>query len=179
MIALFAVLLPPVPAAVSSGPGTDWPNATYSITCDGLVKNTFSVRLSNSTATVSGQNAGSTDYDQFTVQYQAAANGELAGIGPASAVLLACSPQPSNFAVQEVQVLRPDGSLVSELPSASTLQNGAILPPVYVPSGLRVTGGNISTDLLAYGPNDTHASGPTVRETATLHWNGTSFERSS
>jgi hypothetical protein len=177
LMTLVAMLLSPVAPPGLAAADPDWPNITYTITCDGLIKNGFSVKLTNGSATVSGRIVGSPDYDHFDVQEQAAAQGAISGVGSASVVLLACSPQPSNFAVQEVQVFRQDGSVVGELPSPSTLQSGAILPPVYVPTGLRLTDGNISAEMLAYGPNDSHASGPSVPQAVTWHWNGSSFEK--
>jgi murein DD-endopeptidase MepM/ murein hydrolase activator NlpD len=156
----------------------DWKNASYKITCDDNAPAGFKVRLKNGSATVSGQTAGSPDYDYFDVQYQASVTGDLDGDGsPETAVLLRCSPQPSNFTVQEVLVLHPDGNLLGKLPGGDSLKAGAILPPQYVPKEFSVRDGNLHAGMLAYGPDDTHASGPTKDQTFVWHWNGSMFKR--
>jgi murein DD-endopeptidase MepM/ murein hydrolase activator NlpD len=157
---------------------TDWRNATYTITCDRNAPADFNVRLVDGAATISGTTAGSTDYDQFEVQYQSSADGDVDGDGSQeTAVLLRCSPQPSNFTVQEVLVLHADGSLMGKLPDGASLKAGAILPPQYVPNELAVKGGNVTTGMLAYAQDDNHASGPSNHLMFAWHWNGSAFQR--
>jgi hypothetical protein len=156
----------------------DWKNASYKITCDGIAPAGFKVRLQNGLATVSGQAAGSPDYDYFDVRYQASVTGDLDGDGsPETVVLLQCSPQPSNFTVQEVLVLHSDGTLLGKLPRGDALKAGAILPPQYVPNELSVRDGDLHAGMLAYGPRDSHASGPTRHQTFVWHWNGSIFQQ--
>ena len=94
---------------------------------------------------------------------------------PETVVLLQCSPQPSNASVQEVHVFRADGSQLAVLPSANDLPQTTILAPLYVPSGLTVQNGDVVAAMKAYGPGDSHATGPSVPFTVRWHWTGTAF----
>lgn len=153
-------------------------NSTYTITCDGILSKGFQARLQNGEATVSGKEAGSPEYDHFEITYQASASGVVTGDTAAeTAVLLLCSPQPSNFAVQEVLVLQSDSQLRGRLPAGDSLRDGAVLPPKFIPSELTIVNGNISAGMLRYGPGDTHASGPTNHVTMVFHWSGSAFAR--
>jgi hypothetical protein len=92
-------------------------------------------------------------------------------------VLLQCSPQPSNAFVEEVHVFRSDGSELGVLPSPQNLPEKTILAPLYVPDGLTVEQEQIVAPMKAYGPDDSHATGPSVPFTVRWRWTGTSFER--
>jgi hypothetical protein len=163
--------------STSSGERLDTPNATYALTCDGTIPGGFRVRLKNGMATLSGRAAGTADWDHVDVAYQASASGDLDGDGePDTVVLLKCSPQPSNFTRQEVIVLHADGSLLGELPGGDSLKADAILPPQYIPNELSVHDGDLHAGMLAYGPGDSHASGPTRHQTLIWHWNGSMFK---
>ncbi len=167
-------------AAKAVAKPVDPKSATYRLTCDGSVPGGFTARLSGGAATVTGQEAGTSDYDRLDVTYQVSATGDITGDGaPETVVLLSCSPQPSNFTTQEVEVLGSDGNVVGELPDGASLKEGAILPPQYVPDELAVADGNISAGMLAYGPNDSHASGPSVPAMFVWHWTGSVFTRVS
>ncbi|MHA6793900.1 hypothetical protein ACVGVM_10390 [Pseudonocardia bannensis] len=159
----------------------DWKNATYRITCDGIVEGGFEVPLVDGRATSSGGGSGASVYDHFDIAYENSASGDMTGDGRAeTAVLLSCSPQESNFSVQEVPVFSADGDLLGELPSPKSLQGpDAVLPPVYVPSELSIRGGELSAGMNFYGPGDSHASGPSIHRTVVWRWNGSSFERVS
>jgi hypothetical protein len=156
----------------------DWRDASYTITCDGVVPAGFPVTLRNGAARVPTDVSQTPYYDYFDVRFEAAASGDLAGIGaPATVVLLQCSPQPSNGILEEAQVFAADRHRVGVLPSPKTLREGSILAPVYDPAGLSVQNGDIVAAMKAYGPNDSHASGPSERITVRWHWDGQRFVR--
>lgn len=166
----------------AAGPTTsgshDWRDATYRMTCDGIDSAGFDARLVHGSARVIADVSDTPDYLNFAVTLEATATGDLDGDGkPDTVVLLQCAPQPSNAFVQEVQVFRADGSLMGELPSPRTLPETTILAPLYVPSGLSVEDEDVVAAMKAYGPNDSHATGPSVPFTARWHWNGTTFAR--
>lgn len=156
----------------------DWRNTTYRLTCDGIDSSGFTATLVNGSAQVPAEISDTPDYTSFDVHLDATATGDLDGDGkPDTVVLLQCMPQPSNAFVQEVQVFRADGSLMGELPSPRTLPETTILAPLYVPAGLSIKDGDVVAAMKEYGPNDSHATGPSVPFTARWHWNGTSFVR--
>ena len=154
-----------------------WPDASYTITCDGVVPTGFPVSLHKGTATV---DSSSPDYLSFDVKFEADATGDLDGDGePDTVVLLQCHPQPSNGLLEEVQVFNAKGQLIAGLPSPRTLRGETILAPVYDPKGLKVEDGDIVAAMKAYGPDDSHAGGPSIPITVRWHWNGRNFERVS
>src|SRR3954454_3446874 len=153
----------------------DWRNGTYTMTCDGVVPTGFQAKLHKGAASVQSDN---TDYQSFDVELEATASGDLDGDGkPDTVVLLQCHPQPSNGIVEEVQIFDAGGHLIAGLPSPRTLRERTILPPVYDPAGLKVEDGDIVAAMKAYGPDDSHASGPSIPITVRWHWNGRNFER--
>ena len=163
-------------SSATANPADDWRNATYHVTCDGLLMGTVSAHLVNGAATVPVDISESPYYDDVDVLLQAATTGDVDGDGrPETVVLLQCSPQPSNASVQEVHVFRADGSQLAVLPSPNSLPQTTILAPLYVPTGLTVQNGNIVAAMKAYGPGDSHATGPSVPFTVHWHWTGTAF----
>jgi hypothetical protein len=149
----------------------DWKNSKYRITCDNILESGFNVTLTNGVATVSGKPAAAAGYDHFEVKLAATASGEITrDAGLETLVLIRCSPQPSNFFVEEALALTSGQKLIGELPSPTSLKGQTILPPQYVPSKLKITGGTISADMMFYGPEDTHASGPSVRRNINWRW---------
>jgi hypothetical protein len=94
---------------------------------------------------------------------------------PDAVVLLDCSPQPSNGIVQEVLLFSSTGRPLGELPSPRTLQGDAPLPPEYDPAGLSVEDGEIVAAMMAYGPDDFHASGPSVPVMVRWRFDGQGF----
>jgi hypothetical protein len=76
-------------------------------------------------------------------------------------------------------VLSPTGDLLGALPSPRTLQGDAPLPPEYDPAGLTVRDGEIVAAMTAYGPDDFHASGPSVPVTVRWRFDGQGFVRIS
>jgi hypothetical protein len=155
----------------------DWRNADYTITCDGVVPGGFRVTLVNGAARVPADTGETPYYDYFDVRFEAAASGgDLDGDGvPDTVVLLQCSPQPSNGILEEAQVFSGARGLLGELPSPRTLREATILAPLYDPTGLSIRDGDIVAEMKAYGPNDSHASGPSQRITVRWHWNGHDF----
>lgn len=153
-------------------PQNDWKNATYTITCDGIVGR-FNVTLTDGRAKVPGDG---TSYDYFDVQYETSANGDMTNDGqPETAILLSCSPQPSYYDfVEEVQVFSGvpgNQHLLGEIPSTSTLGGSAHLRPRYVSSELGITGGELSAGMKFYRPTDSYASGPSEHRTIVWEWN--------
>jgi pimeloyl-ACP methyl ester carboxylesterase len=164
------VMLPT--SAVSQGGAPDWYNASYTMTCGGAASHPFTLTLTSGRGVAPG--AGS--YSSFQVHVEAVTQpGDLTGPGSAdTAVLLYCSPQPSNFYNEEVQIFRPDGTLLAELPRAATLPG----TPLYDSSRFSIKGGQLVTGMKFYGPGDSHASGPSIYKVVTWSWNGSQFTHS-
>jgi len=166
--------------APASLPATHWANATYRSTCDGLAHAPFEVRLRDGEGQASGSAAATPEYDTFDVTLRASATGDLDGDGaPDTAVVLRCAPQPSNGFVEEVQVFGSGGNLLGALPSPTTLADPASLPPLYDEHGLAVSDGVLVAHMRAYGPQDSHATGPSEPLLVRWRWNGSEFSRIS
>lgn len=165
--------------AAPAAPSTpDWRTATYTVTCDGVVQAGFRATLVNGAAQVPAAAARTQDYDSFDVKFEASATGDLTGDGvPDTAVLLRCSPQPSNAFLEEVQVFSGAAARLGTLPSPRSLRTASILAPLYDPAGLRIERGDIVAAMRVYGPRDTHAGGPSERMTVRWHWTGQRFVR--
>jgi hypothetical protein len=156
----------------------DWRDATYTITCDGVVPDGFSAALHDGVAKVPADIGQTQFYDDFEIRLEATATGDLDGDGRSdTVVLLQCSPQPSNGIVEEVQVFDADDHLIAELPSPRTLRQADVLPPVYDPNGLKVVNGEIVAAMKIYLPGDTHAGGPSGQQTFRWQWDGKHFEQ--
>ena len=159
---------------VDVGRPVDWRNTSYAMTCGGL-SHPFTVQLHDGKATVPGDSGAYTRYD---VSVEAITKpGDLTGDNkPETAVLLACSPQPSNFFVEDVQVFKPDGGLLAELPHAESLTpSNSPLPPQYDGSQLSISGRQLVAGMKFYAPTDSHARGPSISRTLTWHWDGHQF----
>ena len=167
-------------AQVPAGAATDWLNTTYTVTCDGIVPDGFRATVVNGSARVPADGSRPPHYDHYDVRVTGTATGDVDGDGaPDTAVLLDCSPQPSNGIVQEVQVLSSTGRLLGTLPSPRTMPENTLLPPVYDPAGLSVQDGVIVAAMHAYGPEDFHASGPSVPVTVRWRLDGGEFVRAT
>lgn len=165
---------------VPAGAASDWLNATYTVTCDGIVANGFRVTVVDGGARVLADSSRPPHYGHYDVRVRATAGGDVDGDGaPDAVVLLDCSPQPSNGVVQEVQVFAATGRPLGALPSPGTLQVGVQPPPVYDPAGLSVQDGEIVAAMTAYGPDDSHATGPSVPLTVRWRFDGREFVRGS
>jgi hypothetical protein len=165
-------------AQVSTAASIDWRNRTYSVTCDGVVPAGLRATVVDGTARVAADGSRAPFYDHYDIRVRATATGDVDGDGaPDAVVLLDCSPQPSNGIVQEVQLFSSSGSLLGALPSPRTLQGEALLPPEYDPAGLSVQHEEIVAAMRAYGPNDVHASGPSVPITVRWRFDGRGFVR--
>jgi hypothetical protein len=151
----------------------DWHNRPYTTTCADLSRGPFTVNLKNGKGEAPG--IGTSDYDSFQVAVEALATGDLTGDGrDETAVLLACTPQPSNFYVEEVQVFGPDGKAVGTLPQVPA-ESKQPLPPQYDPGQFSIRDGALATGMKFYAPTDSHAGGPTIHRTLIWHWNGHAF----
>ena len=169
---LLAGCAAPQHAGTARGPtaaSIDWLNRTYRLTCDGLAPAAFRATVVAGRARVPADGSSAPFYDHYDVTVGATATGDVDGDGaPDAVVLLNCSPQPSNGTVQEVQLFSPTGALLGGLPSPRTLRGDAPLAPVYAPAGLSIQHGEIVAAMRAYGPTDSHASGPSVP--LTVRW---------
>jgi hypothetical protein len=162
----------------ASSQGHDWRTTTYRLTCDGLLHGKVRATLVDGAAQVPVEVSQTPAYDHVDVLLEGTTSGDVDGDGaPDTAVLLRCWPQPSNGFVEEVHVFRSDGSELGVLPSPSTLPEATILAPLYDPAGLSVQRGEVVAPMKAYGPDDSHATGPSVPFTVRWHWNGTGFVR--
>ena len=167
-------------AQVSPAAAVDWLNTTYTVTCDGVVPDGFRATVVDGGARVPADGSRAPFYDHYDIRVTATATGDVNGdAAPDAVVLLDCSPQPSNGIVQEVQVFSSTGDPLGTLPSPRTLEGDAPLPPVYDPAGLSVQHGEIVAAMTAYGPDDFHASGPSVPVTVRWRFDGQGFVRAS
>ena len=119
-----------------------------------------------------GQAAGSLPNSTYSVRALAVARGDLTGDGqPEMAVLLYCSPQPSNYFYTEVAVFGADGRQIDDV----TPPVGEGLPSTFDPQQFSIQDGVLVTPMQRYAPGDTHASGPSIRQVVTWRWNGHNF----
>jgi hypothetical protein len=167
-------------AQVPAGAAADWLNRTYTVTCDGIVPDGFRATVVDGSARVPADGSRPPHYEHYDIRVTATARGDVDGDGaPDAVVLLDCSPQPSNGVVQEVQLFSSTGRPLGALPSPRTLHGGVQPPPVYDPAGLSVQDGEIVAAMTAYGPDDSHASGPSVPLTVRWRFDGQEFVRAS
>src|SRR3954447_24801733 len=165
-------------APESTGAAVDWRNTTYTVTCDGIVPGGFQATLVDGSGRVPADAGRPPHYDHYDVRLEATASGQIDGDGvPDTVVLLQCSPQPSNGILEEAQVFSGAHGRLGVLPSATTLRESTILAPLYDPAGLSVQHGDIVAAMKAYGPEDSHATGPSQRITVRWHWDGHRFVR--
>jgi len=171
------------PSATAEAPtsaATDWLNTTYTVTCDGIVPDGFRATVVDGAARVPADGSRPPYYEHYDIRVTATASGDVDGDGaPDTVVLLDCSPQPSNGIVQEVWLFSSTGRSLGALPSPRSLQGVDPLPPVYDPAGLSVQHGEIVAAMMAYGPDDFHASGPSVPVTVRWRFDGQGFVRVS
>ncbi len=187
VVALACLLLPGCASADRTGEAhtpaaaaADWLNRTYTVTCDGIVPDGFPATVVDGSARVPADGSRAPHYEHYDVRVTARASGDVDGDGALDAVvLLECSPQPSNGIVQEVQVFSSTGRPLGTLPSPRTLRENGQLPPVYDPGGLSTQDGEIVAAMAAYGPDDFHASGPSVPLTVRWRFDGQQFVRAT
>jgi hypothetical protein len=159
-----------------AGPAVDWLNTAYTVTCDDIVPEGLRAAVVDGDARVRADGSRPPHYDYYDIRVTTTATGDVDGDGASDAVvLLECSPQPSNGVFQEVQLFSSTGDLLGTLPSPRTLQGDAPLPPVYEPTGLSVRNGEIVAAMTAYGPDDSHASGPSAPLTVRWRFDGQDF----
>ena len=150
------------------------------MTCDGIVPEGLPATVVDGVSRVAADGSRAPFYDHYDIRVTARATGDVDGDGaPDTVVLLECSPQPSNGTLQEVQLFTSPGSPLGTLPSPRTLEGDAPLPPEYDPAGLSIQHGEIVAAMTAYGPDDSHASGPSVPLTVRWRYDGQGFVRAS
>jgi hypothetical protein len=161
-----------------TGAAQDWLNRTYTVTCDGLVPGGFPADVVDGVARVVSDGSRAPYIEHYDVTVTGTAQGDVDGDGaPDEVVLLNCAPQPSNYFVQEVQAFSATGRSLGTFPSPRTLQGDAPLPPVYDPAGLSVQHGEVVSAMTAYGPDDSHAGGPSLPLTVRWRFDGQGFVR--
>jgi hypothetical protein len=173
------VLVGPVLAAVRSltSPRADWANHKYTLPCAGESQQGFAVTLRSGRGTGIPRRNG--PYDRAEVTLEATSSGDLTGDGRAeTSVLLSCSPQPGNFAVQEVQIFaQGDQQVLATLPTVVNAPAPAWgLAGMYLAKRFRVSGGALRVGMLMYATGDSHASGPSHPRTVTWRWDGRRFQ---
>ncbi|SEO83922.1 hypothetical protein [Trujillonella endophytica] len=157
------------PSSAATTAAADWLETTYTLTCDGLVPGGLRATVQGGVARVPADATRPPYYEHYDVRVAGTADGDLDGdAAPDTVVLLECSPQPSNGVVQEVHAYAHTGRPLGALPSPRTLRDPGELPPVYDAEGLAITDGELVAAMSAYGPEDTHAGGPTVP--LTVRW---------
>lgn len=150
----------------------DWNNRQYALTCDNIVQTSVNVAVSGGNATARGPGIG--PYDRWDLSIDQVTHGVLPSLGDVTAVLFSCSPQPSNFSVQELRIYRTaDGSEIGRIPALPA--NGGALPGVYKAGSVAIASGHVSAEVMFYGPGDSHASGPSVPGHMSWSWNGQEF----
>ncbi|MBA2947075.1 hypothetical protein [Streptomyces himalayensis] len=148
----------------------DWENRSYSLTCDDIVDKPVKVAVHNGKGRAKGGGIGG--YDRWEVEVQRTAQGSLPRLGNVTAVLFYCSPQPSNFFLQELRVYRTDdGSEIGRTPTFDVPE----LSPKYQPESLMIKDGRLAADVKFYGPEDSHAEGPSILRHVTWTWEGGRF----
>lgn len=148
----------------------DWENRTYGLTCDDIVDKPVRVAVRDGKGIAKGKGIGG--YGRWEVKVQRTAKGRMPRLGDVTAVLFYCSPQPSNFFLQELRVYRSDnGREVGRTPTFAVPG----LPPQYQPRSLVIKGGRLADDVKLYGSKDSHASGPSISRHVTWTWDGRRF----
>jgi hypothetical protein len=176
-VALACLLLPAcAPAArtgearVPAGAAADWLNRAYLVTCDVFVPDGSRATVVDGSARVPADGSCPPHYEHYDIRVTATAGGDVDGDGaPDAVVLLDCSPQPSNGVVQEVQLFSSTGRRRSPAGRPPQPAHEGVQPhPVHDPAGLSVEDGQFVAAMTAYGPDDSHASGPSVP--ITVRW---------
>lgn len=165
-LATGATTFPTLPRAKA----VDWDNRDYRLTCDDIVDQPVQAEIRNGKGIVRSGNIDG--YDRWEVEVQRTTQGNLPGLGKVTAVLFYCSPQPSNFFMQELRVYRTnDGSEVGRTPTFDVPE----LPPQYQPKSLVIKSGRLAANVKFYGPDDSHADGPSILRHVTWTWENDRF----
>ncbi|WP_326827150.1 hypothetical protein [Streptomyces sp. NBC_01751] len=148
----------------------DWENRDYRLTCDDIVDKPVQAAIRNGKGIV--KSGDISRYDRWEVELQRTAQGRLPHLGNVTAVLFYCSPQPSNFFMQELRVYRTDdGSEIGRTPTFNVPE----LPPQYQPKSLVIKNGRLAAAVKFYGPDDSHANGPSILRHITWTWENGRF----
>ena len=95
---------------VPVGAPSDWLDRTYTVTCDGIVPGASAPTSSTGRARVAADGSHPPYFEHYDVKVTATVSGDVDGdAAPDAVVLLQCSPQPSNYFVQEVQLFSSTG----------------------------------------------------------------------
>jgi hypothetical protein len=161
---------------LASQVATDWNNRTYGVTCGDTVNKAVPVTVRNGRGNVKAGRSDIGNYDRWDVRIQRIAAGRVPRLGDVTAVLFWCSPQPSDFSLQELRVYRTAGGReVGRTPAFDV--DG--LAPIYQPGTVTFRNGRLLADVKFYGPDDTHATGPSILRHVTWVWDGSRFIKRS
>jgi hypothetical protein len=151
----------------------DWRNTHYTGDCGGVAPHPFTVTVNNGQGEYGPDPATNQTYD---IQVLDVAHGDLLADGSIqTAVLLYCTPQPSNYFKTEIQVFT----------TGQERLGAALDPPDLVPNGLyfpwfddkpfNIGSGALVTGAAYYGPQDCHGCGPSIQYLLNWTWDGSRF----
>jgi hypothetical protein len=130
-----------LPTAATSGSPVDWRNTSYVSTCGGVAQQPITVTVHDGQATyaTSSQSA-------YEIRVTAITQGLLlGGASDVTAVLLTCTPTPSNFFTTEIHVFTADNKPLTTVQQPPDLIPGGYMPyfsgdPFLISNGLLTTG---------------------------------------
>lgn len=162
---------------LASRVAVDWNDRTYDVTCGDTVSKAVPVAVRNGSGAVRAGRSDIGNYNRWDVRIQRITAGTVPRLGEVTSVLFWCSPQPSNFFLQELRVYRnSDGREVGRTP-AFDVDEG--LTPQYQPATVAFRNGRLLADVKFFGPGDSHASGPSLLRHVTWVWDGSRFIKRS
>jgi hypothetical protein len=149
-------------------PPIDWLNTRYSVKCDGAFGEPVTANVQQGSATGSAGAARS-----WTIAVDPLATGDLTGDGrPETAVLVSCTPQPSNYSVEELLVIDERGNTLATLPADSSLTN----PEAFRAETAAITEEGLTIDADRLAPDQCRACGdPELHLTYRWQWTGSEF----
>jgi pimeloyl-ACP methyl ester carboxylesterase len=130
-----------LPTAATSGSHVDWRNTSYVTTCGGEAQQPFTVTVRDGHATYAPSSQSAYD-----IRVTAIAQGHLlGGASDVTAVLLTCTPTPSNFFTTEIHVFTADNKPLTTVQQPPDLIPGGYMPyfsgnPFLISNGLLTTG---------------------------------------
>ena len=130
-----------IPAAAISGSPVDWRNTSYVSTCGGEAQQPFTVTVHDGQATYA-----TSSQSDYKIRVTAVTQGLLPdSASDVTAVLLTCTPTPSNFFTTEIHVFTADNKPLTTVQQPPDLIPGGYMPyfsgnPFLIGNGLLTTG---------------------------------------
>ncbi|GIE91642.1 hypothetical protein [Actinoplanes regularis] len=151
---------------------TDWRNTSYQSDCAGESATQLSVTIRDGVGEVPPADPGFAP-SEFWVESSAV--GDLTGDDrPEAAVVLACHPSNSNFAVWEILVFAEGPTRLAQI-VVEPLPD-ALYPGVdFASDELAIKDGGLTVGVMYYGPEDCHSCGPSIHRELSWRWNGQQF----